>query len=141
MSGDRTASLNGPGSPMRSWSGAGEIIADFDPSGRIYANENEYQNRDSVYSPNYVTSEQVRGADGTLGLRATDAVRNAYADALDRVKTMDVKQIFDANDPHQYLIFVSDDGTRNDANQAILSFPRFFAFHRATPMQRSTADF
>jgi len=37
---------------------------------------------------------------------------------------MPVKQIFDPSDPHQYLIFVADDGTRNDANQAIPTNPR-----------------
>lgn len=29
----------------RSWNGDGEIMADFDPSGRVYANKYEYQNR------------------------------------------------------------------------------------------------
>ncbi|MES2350113.1 MAG: DUF2235 domain-containing protein [Pseudomonadota bacterium] len=112
-------------------------MSDSDPSGRVYANENEYQNRDQVSSPNYVTNEQVRGADGSPGLRATDAVRNVYADALNRVKTMDVKQIFDANDPHQYLIFVADDGTRNDANQAIPTNPRtLFSLAQAANNER-----
>jgi hypothetical protein len=123
-SGQQTASLGGAGSPMRSWSGDGEIMADFDPSGRVYANDYEYQNRDPVTSPNYVTNEQVTGADGAPGLRATDAVRNAYAAALQRVRTMDVKKIFDANDPHQYMIFIADDGRRNDANHAIPTNPR-----------------
>lgn len=75
-------------------------------------------------SPNLVTDENVRGADGTPGLRATDAVRFIYADALNRVQTMDVKRIFDPTDPRQYLVFVGNDGTRNDANQAIPTNPR-----------------
>lgn len=74
--------------------------------------------------PNLVTDERVMAADGTPGLRATGAVRTAYADALNQVKTMDVKRIFDPTDPHQYMIFVADDGTRNDANQAIPTNPR-----------------
>lgn len=74
--------------------------------------------------PNLVTDERVIAADGTPGLRATGAVHTAYADALNQVKTMDVKQIFDPTDPHQYMIFVAADGTRNDANQAILTNPR-----------------
>ena len=119
-----TASLNGPGSPMHSWSGDGEIMADFDPSGRVHVNDYEYQNRDPVTSPYYATNEQVKGREGTPGLRATDAVLNAYASALQRVQTMDVKKIFDANDPRQYMIFIAADGTRNDANQAIPTNPR-----------------
>lgn len=75
-------------------------------------------------NPDLVTGQSATGADGTPGLYATDAARNAYADALNRVKTMDVKPVFDATDPHQYLIFVADDGTRNDANQAIPTNPR-----------------
>jgi YD repeat-containing protein len=70
------------------------------------------------------TNENVIGADGTPGLRTTDVVRSAYADALRRVETMEVKQIFDSTDPHQYLIFVANDGTRNDANQAMPTNPR-----------------
>ena len=42
-----TASLGGSGSPMRSWSGDGEIMSDFDLSDRVYGNEHEYQNRDN----------------------------------------------------------------------------------------------
>jgi hypothetical protein len=74
--------------------------------------------------PNLVTDEQVTGAEGTLGLRATGAVHSAYADALNLVQTMDIKPIFDQNNPHQYLLLVADDGTRNDASQAIPTNPR-----------------
>lgn len=85
-----------------------------------------------------LTDEEVMAADGTPGLRATDLVSNAYADALRRVETMDVKRIFDPMDPHQYLIFVANDGTRNDVNQALPTNPRaLYSLAQAAESERT----
>ena len=76
-------------------------------------------------------------ADHTPGLRAGALTTEAYANALEQVRTMPVKQIFNANDPHQYMIFVADDGTRNSANQTIPTNPRsLYQFARDSGNER-----
>ncbi|CAN7717298.1 DUF4214 domain-containing protein [Duganella sp. LjRoot269] len=48
QNGARTASLNGPGSPLRPWSGDGEIMQDFDPNERLFKDDYAYDNRSDI---------------------------------------------------------------------------------------------
>jgi len=60
--------------------------------------------------------------------------------ALSQVRTVQEALAYYFGPPwvmlNDWLVFGPENGNRVD-----VSFPRFFAFHRATPMQRSTADF
>lgn len=62
--GQLSASLGGPSSPMRSWTGDGEIMSDSDPAGRVYANEYEYQNHDN--SNGLLTTPEITSDDLTM---------------------------------------------------------------------------
>src|SRR5690606_5283846 len=41
-----------------------------------------------------------------------DYIKNTHT----AIKNWDVPKVFDQEDPHQYLIFIADDGTKNDGN-------------------------
>jgi hypothetical protein len=58
--------------------------------------------------------------DCTRGKKVGGATASKIDDALSEFKRIPVKNIFNANDSHEYLIFISTDGTSKDAT-AILS--------------------
>jgi YD repeat-containing protein len=105
-------------------------LARLERSGNRYAEESDqilnptanpagFARMASDKSPFLVTGDLVQAAEGTPGLRATDAVSQAYNDALIKIQTMKIAPIFDASDPHQYLLVFLDDGTRNSETQEI----------------------
>jgi flagellum-specific peptidoglycan hydrolase FlgJ len=114
--GQLSASLGGTGSPMRSWSGDGEIMADFDPSGRVYANEYEHQNRNlnestapSPIDPNMQTVVVTgkRGGDqGPLYLDESEVQRENYllAQRTHTVSSMSSSGMLSQNGKNYFLI-------------------------------------
>ncbi len=70
-----------------------------------------------------VTNQVVLGRDGTQGLLTSPAGQAVINAEIDQVGNLPTKTIFDPRNPHQYLLVVADDGTRNSPAQDLPTNP------------------